>query len=302
MITDKYTSAPQWLRQIPSRVIYRGPIRSGRFGLSSARAFDVRYADQSGVGYLHPFPVIDYSSVEYRNSVNGSAAVHDYFQIHDRQQPGYLGVIQPFLSRDSNVVDCGAGGGALLDCINGMVARTIAVEPLADWHASLRDRGHVTYGSMNECGCRERGGASVALSVHVIEHVMDPVTYLREIGDLLTPGGTAIVFTPNLRDILMTLDFEHYAPFFFREQHNYYFTARGLELLAGAAGLAVVRSGFYHDFPLANAFGWVANRAPAEHSSRDCFDASADGFWAGYLESRGLASQVYCVFRKPDER
>lgn len=179
-----------------------------------------------------------------------------------------------------------------------MVARTIAIEPLAAWHASLRDRGHVTYGSMAECKGSEKGEASVALSVHVIEHVIDPLSYLKEIGDLLMPGGTAIVFTPNLHDILMTLDVEYYSHFFFREQHNYYFTARGLELLADAAGLAVVRSGFYHDFPLANAFGWMANRAPAEHLNRECFDASADGFWKGYLEARGLASQVYCVFMK----
>jgi 2-polyprenyl-3-methyl-5-hydroxy-6-metoxy-1,4-benzoquinol methylase len=299
MITSTSTRAPQWLLKMPSDIMYRGPIRSGQFGQRSGREYAVRFAKGAALGYLDPFPQIDYSSAEYRVSVNGSAAIDTYFQLHDRQQPGYLGIIQPFLSRASTVVDCGAGGGAMLDCIHGMVSRTIAVEPLADWHASLRERGHVTYGSMAECGCRERGSVSVALSVHVIEHVIDPVAYLREIGDLLTPGGTALVFTPNLHDILMSLDFEHYAPFFFREQHNYYFTAKGLEVLAGAAGLAVVRSGFYHDFPIANAFGWVANRVPAEHSNRDCFDASVDGFWKGYLESRGLASQVYCVFRKP---
>jgi 2-polyprenyl-3-methyl-5-hydroxy-6-metoxy-1,4-benzoquinol methylase len=134
--------------------------------------------------------------------------------------------------------------------------------------------------------------------MHVIEHVIDPVAYVREIEDLLPPGGTAFVFTPNLHDILMSLDFEHYA-FFFREQHNYYLTATGLEVLAGTAGLAVVRSCFYHDFHITNTFGWVANPATAGHLNWDYFDPSVDGFWKGYLESRGLASQVYCVLRKP---
>jgi 2-polyprenyl-3-methyl-5-hydroxy-6-metoxy-1,4-benzoquinol methylase len=290
--------APNWVWQLPSDALYIGPIRSGRFGQLSSREYSVRFASHASLGYLDPFPWIDYSTPEYRSSVNGSTSIKDYFKLHDRQQPGYFSVLQPFLSRDSTVVDCGAGGGALLDCISGMVARTIAVEPLAEWHSALGDRGHVAYGSMTECISRERNKADLALSVHVIEHVRDPVDYLREIASILAPGGFAIVFTPNLHDILMSLDFVHYAPFFFREQHNYYFTARGLEFVASAAGLAVVRSGFYHDFPLANSFGWVGNKAPAEHSTLDCFDASADGFWRGYLEAKGLASQVYCVLRK----
>lgn len=69
----------------------------------------MRYAKQAAIGYLDPFPRIDYSSAEYRASVNGSATIDTYFQVHDRQQPGYLGI--ELLSR---VVFRGLGSGGVL--------------------------------------------------------------------------------------------------------------------------------------------------------------------------------------------
>src|SRR5579862_3754012 len=43
----------------------------------------------------------------------------------------------------------------------------------------------------------ERGGCAVVTMFHVVEHLHDPVGYLRSARDLLLPGGRLIVQVPN---------------------------------------------------------------------------------------------------------
>ncbi len=43
----------------------------------------------------------------------------------------------------------------------------------------------------------ERGGCAIVTMFHVVEHLHDPVGYLRSARDLLLPGGRLIVQVPN---------------------------------------------------------------------------------------------------------
>jgi SAM-dependent methyltransferase len=229
--------------------------------------------------------------------VDGSCAIEEYFRLHDYQQPGYLALFQSVLKRQATVADCGCGGGSLLDVVKGFAGRTIAIEPYQGYHASLRERGHQVYASLEAALEGEASQVDLALSVHVIEHTVDPLQYLRAIRALLKPAGHAVVVTPNLDDILLKLDFARVAPWYFRKEHNYYFTTEGIEWAARRSGFAVVRRIFYHEFGMGNALLWLKDRRPSGHTPVPGINAEADAFWRGYLETTGQANNVGAVLQ-----
>ncbi len=73
------------------------------------------------------------------------------------------------------------------------------------------------------------GVADAVLCTEVLEHCPNPEAVLREIGRVLRPGGVLVLTTPMCWNL-------HYEP------HDYFrFTRYGLALLAGRAGLRIVR-------------------------------------------------------------
>ena len=280
------------------KLLYSGRIREGTPGTLTRESYNVWKAVSSELGFLDPMPLTDYSSDAYRVAVNDSAKVSDYFRLHDSQQIPYLQLANGRYGRESVVADCGCGAGSLLDLIRGMARETIAIEPFAGYHDDLKRRGHTTYSDLPQAVSQCKASVDLALSIHVIEHTTDPVGYLRHIHDLLKPGGTAIIVTPNLNDILLALDPTRFAPFFFRRVHNYYFTLRALRHAIGMADLVEEAPIYLHEFGISNCLLWLKNGAPSGRTPIPHMSSELDAVWQKSLESQGLANQVGIVAKR----
>jgi len=287
------TPALPWCSEEKLRCVYTGPIREAQFGSRTKEEFQVWEVESARLGFLHPFPRVDYTDDSYRMSVNGSSAIEDYFRLHANQQLGYLALFVRLLRPGMVVADCGCGGGALLDLVKARTnARTIAIEPFVGYHASLKERGHEVYPTTEAALSAEVAGIDLALSFHVIEHVADPIAYLQSMRCLVGAGGRAIVLTPNWDDILMRLDPARMAPFFYRRVHNFYFTAQSLRWVGKRAGWVRADDVFYHEFGLANTLLWLRDGRPSGHTRLPEIDAAADVAWRDKLESSGFANNV----------
>ena len=290
---------PEWCADVPARSVYYGPIRDGKPGSQTAECYHVLECVPHRLGYLSPFPEVNYSDDSYRVAVNESAEIEQYFRLHAAQQPGYLKLIRPYLRSGQVVADVGCGGGALLDLVQAETgSQTIAIEPYVGYHSSLTQRGHTVFGSAADVLAGPGTEfVDVALSFHVIEHTIDPVEYLQEIRSFVRPGGLAVVLTPNLDDFLMHADAERMAPFFYRRVHNYYFTAKSLRWIGGLAGWEPIHDIHYHEFGMSNALLWLRDGKPSGHARLPGIDNFADTFWINYLEQSGQANNVGVVLR-----
>ena len=293
------TPSLSWCPSARAHEVYAGKIRDGKFGQQTAETYAVWECETARLGYLHPFPKIDYSDDSYRVSVNDSASVEQYFQLHVGQQPGYLALLRSRLQSGQVVADCGCGGGALLDLIKHQTGgRTIAIEPYVGYHQSLAERGHEVHPTVEAALTRGLAGSvDMALSFHVIEHVDDPVAYLEALRQLVRPGGMAVILTPNWDDILMKVDPDRIEPFFYRRVHNYYFTAQALRGVGEMAGWKVVRDIFYHEFGLANALLWLRDGRPAGHAAVPGIGPELDDHWQRHLVAGGQSNNVGIVLK-----
>jgi len=99
----------------------------------------------------------------------------------------------------SRIIDVGAGAGTMLEELRGVGidASFHAVEPTPELAETCRNKNIETYeGFASEASVDEnmRGKASLVMSFEVIEHVISPENFLKDLSALASPGGY-ILFT-----------------------------------------------------------------------------------------------------------
>ena len=134
---------------------------------------------------------------------------------------GYLGFLsspQRHNDRNVHVVDVGAGTASFAEAwvaINGPPRALTLLEPsrpmLERGQTALRARGVEPKLVQALLGEADLEPADEVLAAHVIEHCADPLTALRQIHDLLRPGGRLhlVVSKPHWCNAIIWLQWRH---------------------------------------------------------------------------------------------
>lgn len=277
---------------------YRGRIRAGSFGTMTDSVYTVMECSQCGVQYLDPFPdkVTEfYESEEYRQAYNEATDAMSFLENYDAEQVKRLERIGAGNLRDQVVGDFGCGGGSFLDLVYGMAEKTVAIEPFQNYHPSLRNRGHEVFAWGAEV---PEGVLDLAVSFAVIEHVENPISFLKEIRASLKRGGTAYVVTPNRNEILMQINPDVYSSFYYRTAHLWYFSAESLTWVAHHAGFSDVKITYEHKYDLSNTLCWLRDERPTGSGHIDLFDERLNAQWRSFLEEKGWADNLWLEVRK----
>ena len=272
-------------------VLYHGPIRMGRFGTASPEPRTVWRCDGCGAAHL-PGPAQDYESSAYRELVDGSADVDDFHRLHDAEQAEKLRVVGTGHLRGSVLMDVGCGAGSFLDTVRGLCRTTIGIEPTASLRAALARKGHEAFPYCADVPDVWKEQVDVAVSFSVVEHLPDPLGFLRDLRRLVKPGGRLVVSTPNRRDWLLDLLPDDYGRFFYRAVHLWYFDTDALGNLLRAAGFTDVSVSYVHCYDLSNAILWLRDRRPTGLGALP-MAAAADAVFKGLVEAGGVADYLY---------
>ncbi|MEK7630440.1 MAG: class I SAM-dependent methyltransferase [Patescibacteria group bacterium] len=100
----------------------------------------------------------------------------------------------------------------------------------------------VSYGSVNDAKYENDFFDEIYMN-HVLEHVHDPSSMIKEINRILKPGGTLHVLIPNFRSLSRML-FRQYWYHIDSPRHLYHFTPRTLTRMLKENGFAEVHTSF----------------------------------------------------------
>jgi 2-polyprenyl-3-methyl-5-hydroxy-6-metoxy-1,4-benzoquinol methylase len=139
-------------------------------------------------------------------------------------------------------VGCGAGEFLSLAKESGWVVEGTELSPYSAALVSDRLKMQIFSGNLMNAGL-EHASFDVITFWHVLEHVPDPVIYLREAHRLIKPSGLLVVAVPNLDDMVMRIAYRIVKgrPLRLyskddREVHLYYFQAETLQLIFRKTG------------------------------------------------------------------
>ena len=112
------------------------------------------------------------------------------------------------------------------------------------------------------------GTQDAVFAFHVLEHLPDPLSTLRDLQELLTDTGTIVVEVPHASDFLLSsLQNQAFKNFTLWSQHLILHTRESLKRMLAAAGFGDIVIEGVQRYPLSNHLGWLANGKPGGHKS-----------------------------------
>lgn len=116
--------------------------------------------------------------------------------------------------------------------------------------AATAGRPHTISADMDDLSPVPDGSIALAVMIHVLDHLLEPLAFLRQVHAKLAPGGTLMIVTHNERSLLRRVMGLKFPPFCL--QHPELYNPRSIKMLlerAGYSGSEVKRSTNY--FPVA---------------------------------------------------
>jgi len=238
---------------------------------------DVLSCRKCGLVYLRPQKANfkEYYDKDYRKlytPVIGKAlSSKEIFETYLPSQKERIQKIRHILNPKMRVLDIGCSTGHFLYAIKKYVHECVGVE-LNSKNAEFarKKAGIKVYTEPVEKINFPKNYFDLICNFDTIEHVEDPVGFLKVINGLLKPGGHLFIETPNLDDSLIsTYKIEPYCGFWFKEPHPFYFSPKTL-------GLFLKKTGFrgeidtFQKYNLVNQINWIINKVPQSN-----FDISA---------------------------
>jgi 2-polyprenyl-3-methyl-5-hydroxy-6-metoxy-1,4-benzoquinol methylase len=279
---------------------YQGPIRLGQPETRVDGATVMR-CHGCGVDRLEEkfcLSAQNYETAEYRSTMGQGLSVRDFFNHSDPVQLANMAAFWPMDLRDKVVADIGCGAGSFLSHISGLAKEVLAIEPTVLYHDSLEGRGYKVFNYASEALSEYSQRVDTIFTFQVIEHVLNPRTFLGEISALLKPGGLVILATPNRDDVLLKLLSEDFPAFYYRSAHRWYFDRSSLRKCLELAGFKVESQRYSQTFGMSNALLWMKERKPSGFSRLPGIDHLADQLWSAYLETTGQADNIFICAQK----
>lgn len=277
------------------RIVYQGKIRVAKFADSSDAEHTVFACTNCEARYLDEYLIPDdfYSSDQYAASIYGKDAADIALKLKQEYYPDFLNWISSSLDRRQNVMELGAGSGFFTEYLHSRVGTVSVIEPNDRFRQALQGAGYPSFASSADAIIDNRGSKDIVFCLSVIEHILDPVSVLKECYEMLRPGGSLFITTPNADDFLLTLLPEAYGRFFYRRVHPWYFSLTALKNLAQTSGFTVGDYKYSQRFGFNNFYNWLKEERPTGTGTSQEISPATDARWVKALESLGVSDYLF---------
>lgn len=279
-----------------ARVVYKGRIRTGKFNELSSDLYKVVKCSECGVAGLRGMTSdikSYYETSRYHREVEDRASVKHYFAGYNPEEPHNLKTISMDVFRGKVVCDIGCGRGFFMDLVKGMSKETIGIEPAKLLRNSLVKKGYKVFPYLTDALSSYRNGIDLAFSFSVIEHIEDPVGFLKDIKGLLRNRGKIFLSTPNSNDLLLELLPDTYTSLFYRKAHLWYFDTAAISNILERAGYSRIKISHYQRFGLGNFMMWLRDRRPRGDVRPQFITDTMDSAWRAELERTGRSDYLF---------
>jgi SAM-dependent methyltransferase len=176
----------------------------GRSPAFAKHGFEYRHCAVCGTLFVSPRPSPEALDAFYGDSPSATYWTEVFFpaSIEARKQQIFaprverlIQVLETARIDPGTVVDVGAGYGLFLDAYRARrpAAELLAIEPGRKLAAICREKGYETLEQAVERADAWRERGDLAVCFEVLEHVFDPLAFVRAMASLLRPGGHVLV-------------------------------------------------------------------------------------------------------------
>ncbi|MDB2481409.1 class I SAM-dependent methyltransferase [Porticoccaceae bacterium] len=217
----------------------------------------------------------------------------NYCKVDDDRR---LSQILPHVSNRSYLdVGCGAGGVAISG--EKFCSEISVVEPMEKWRNMLEKKGVDVFKSAAELGDRKYDVISM---FHVLEHIKDPISFLKQYKDNLAKDGVMLVEVPSSDDVLLKLyESEVFSEFSYWSPHLFLFNPDTLAKVVNKAGCEVVSIQQVQRYPLSNHLKWLAKSTGGGHIDWSFLDSpDLSSAYESQLAKLGMCDTIFAWIKR----
>lgn len=283
-------------------IIYNDLIRDGGLGQYTKKPIKIFQCKNCDVIW-HDNEIADvkeyYETEEYRNELEGSSEEEKFYELHDKETLDKLNYTGTTIFRNKVVADIGCGCGAFLDYISGVAREVVAVEPSLKYRNIMSRKGFSTYSYADEAKKLYANKIDVITSFDVIEHVQFPESFIKDVYDLLTVGGKAIIGTPTDAPIMRSLLGKDYEKkLLFSTQHLWILSEKNLRMISEKCGFKNIDIKYYQRYGIDNMLGWLKEKEPKSEIKQKFITETLNNVWKAQLVDNRLADYIVLYLEK----
>jgi len=176
--------------------------------------------------------------------------------------------ISPYLKQDSRVLDVGSGPGYFLEEIQDKVAKVSAIEKNTNERSFVNENLNID--CYKDCSSI-KGNFDVIVLNQILEHIYDPISFLKELKTVLAENGVFVIEVPSVKNPLVSLYKNNsFANFWFQEPHLWYFSEKTLKIfLEKAFGAGFVQSvNTFQESSFINHYNWAFHNKKSKSSAQ----------------------------------
>lgn len=208
--------------------------------------FDICICEKCGFIAQIPPPTSNFLSNYYKKHYNRSNYKATIPKIHETMQGPTkfrINYLRKFnvLEEVKSAIEIGPGSGTFMKMLSSLGIYTVGIEADTEAVSWIRDNLGVTvyegffdeiYELKKEKWIREQ--FDLVAIIHLLEHIIDPVNFLKKISTIMSENGKVIIEVPNgLYPFSDEKDWQHYCD----PGHLYYYSINSLNKI-------IIRSGF----------------------------------------------------------
>lgn len=214
---------------------------------------------RSGIIFLEGEPAMDYATnpgLSYWDAATLTEAREKTADDDNRRFKDF----KPWIKAARRVLEFGCGNGGFISQVG---SKGTAVEIQADAARFLRESGLTILDKIPRAG--ETLPYDLVCSFHVLEHLMDPIGTLRQLKDVMAPGGKLIIEVPHAKDFLQEfLNLDCFRAKSYRGEHLLLHTHESLTKFLEVAGFKNVKVEGYQRHSMNNHLYYAVKQKPGE--------------------------------------
>ena len=268
-------------------------------GARHAPEAEVRRCGTCGLVFLWPRPPADdlarYYETSYREDY-GELPVEKRYLEDLGEARRRVERLRPLLAPGIRVLEIGCGSGAFLDAVRPYVKQITGVEPDRESRAWIEARFGLAVAADFESLQAEDETFDLVVMFHVLEHLPDPLAFLRSLPKLLRAGGKAVIEVPNRDDVLVSLyEIPAYQRFYYQKAHLLYFSPDTLQRTLDRSGFGAEIRGLQR-YDLSNHIRWMLTGEPGGQGFYDStLPDAVDASYAEALIRAGRSDTLWAV-------
>ena len=213
-----------------------------------------------------------YAGKKYRKrhgpDLKKASSPREIFNAYFSFQKPIIKAIEPIIRPNMKVLDVGCSTGHFLAALKGRVKERVGLE-LGEAPAAFikKNLDFKVYSEPIERVKISEGPFDLITALQVLEHIADPINFLKGMARNLKPNGYLYLEIPNVTEALLTVfKIKEYEDFYYREPHLFYYSKKTLKALLKKAGF----EGEIKNAPrynIINSFNWILAKKPQKNFS-----------------------------------